>query len=744
VTNAGPSDSGDTSVTIGPLPSGLTITSAGDNCSLSNSADPEATTYDTAKCDVGNLTASGDGASTSQSVDISTDPSVLGVVTIPASTQGTSDDPSTDHNATSAGIEIDAVADLSLSLSLNPATNVIAGGSPFTAHAEVSNLGPSNSHGEDVTFTLPSGDLTFGSLPGSCGSPVGQSVSCSLGDLAQGDPAAVVEIPINAKASALGTYHVLASVASDVSSEPGGDSLLNDNADTTVGVIAQADLDITSVAASPSLICANSGASPVPTAACPDTGTTVQNIESFTVTLVNHGPSDSRTTLLTVAPPPQSGGGVDLLGQYDYCVDPCGGTYTPLPLSRQISLGASGELPPNSPQTIYVRARALSPLRHGIYTNLAQSFSVSTSTSPVPSPVGVTTRSSSPMFSIATVPEPVQGVSAVPGNGLAVVTWHPTPTSSNGGQSVNSYLITLTPPAGSGLSKVTKSILASATPVVCPDTATTTCLQGTVTGLQNDVKVAGVAASYTADVQAVNAVGPSDIDPGTGGSEASVRPSVDAAATSVATNTASSITTCTTATTTHPTCVSYSIPSGAGGVFGAQGNVPLTNFTCPLSTTNTCFAGTGAFSIGALTGYAYTNPLVESVTWDYSTIPTCDKKPKPNPCIATSPVCPNNSTSTSCYPNTIPIFYETSAALKLGLPATYLNSPSAPHFCALKAPLGAGNQGFARKPPTTDSSGTACIKKINILGSKSDPAANGDVQAQFNLDSGSDALAGHH
>jgi hypothetical protein len=108
-------------------------------------------------------------------------------------------------------------------------------------------------------------------------------------------------------------------------------------------------------------------------------------------------------------------------------------------------------------------------------------------------------------------------------------------------------------------------------------------------------------------------------------------------------------------------------------------------------------------------------------------------------------VCPNNSTSTSCYPNNIPVFYETSAALQQSPrpPATFLNAPATPHFCALKAPLGAGNQSFARKPPTGDSSGTACIKKMNILGSKSDPAANGDIQVQINLTSDSDALAGH-
>ena len=51
---------------------------------------------------------------------------------------------------------------------------------------------------------------------------------------------------------------------------------------------------------------------------------------------------------------------------------------------------------------------------------------------------------------------------------------------------------------------------------------------------------------------------------------------------------------------------------------------------------------------------------------------------------------------------------------------------------------------YARTTPYTDSAGSACIKKMNILGSKSNPGANGDIQVQLNVTSDSDALAGHH
>jgi hypothetical protein len=57
------------------------------------------------------------------------------------------------------------------------------------------------------------------------------------------------------------------------------------------------------------------------------------------------------------------------------------------------------------------------------------------------------------------------------------------------------------------------------------------------------------------------------------------------------------------------------------------------------------------------------------------------------------------------------------------------------------------NQSWALSPTQAAShpqTGSACIKKINVLGSKSNPAANGDIQFQINLTSDSDGLAGHH
>ena len=88
--------------------------------------------------------------------------------------------------------------------------------------------------------------------------------------------------------------------------------------------------------------------------------------------------------------------------------------------------------------------------------------------------------------------------------------------------------------------------------------------------------------------------------------------------------------------------------------------------------------------------------------------------------------------------------------------------PPTQGFCANSVNSGgAGNVNYARPnvahgepnphPPTpanayngyADSAGSLCIKKMNILGSKTDPSANGDLQVQFNLTSDSDVIHGH-
>jgi len=72
------------------------------------------------------------------------------------------------------------------------------------------------------------------------------------------------------------------------------------------------------------------------------------------------------------------------------------------------------------------------------------------------------------------------------------------------------------------------------------------------------------------------------------------------------------------------------------------------------------------------------------------------------------------------------------------------------HFCGASiANGGAGNVKYARPNPHTgpaawlgytDTAGSLCLVKTNVLGSKPDSAANGDVQLQELLTSDSDTM----
>jgi hypothetical protein len=287
--------------------------------------------------------------------------------------------------------------------------------------------------------------------------------------------------------------------------------------------------------------------------------------------------------------------------------------------------------------------------------------------------------------------------------------------------------------------------LATATKVTCPNSVSALCYRLNVgappTPPANPALSNGT--SYTFDVQAENTVGPSDIsDPNNSNTflaRATTTPSDNAAA-QIVPNAGQTLTTCTTATSTQKTCVQYLIPSGGnGGVFGALGSSPLPGTFCGGQA---CFTSTGAQNVGALGGYNdRTHPLVEIITWDSTTL---------DPSLPLRPVCSTNSTATNCFPNNLPIFYETSLALlNPANLATRLNLPGATHFCSDSiAKGGAGNVNYARPKSAgvyTDTAGSACIKKISVLnGLPGRPSDKGDVQVMINLTSDSDALAGHH
>ncbi len=340
-----------------------------------------------------------------------------------------------------------------------------------------------------------------------------------------------------------------------------------------------------------------------------------------------------------------------------------------------------------------------------------------------------TTTISPNAIRIDTVPAKPRNLVVLPGNGNAILTWEP---PADGGQSILSYTVSVSP--------------ATVGPFSVPATpaGTTPCLSVLASDCYQ-LSFSIPNGTYTFSVRAISAVGKGDA------ATASAKPSADARAQTIPRNTAQTLTTCTTATTAHPICVQYIIPSGTGGLFGAEGNVsPTTNLCGPPPAS--CFQN-GARLLSDLTGYNNPKlPLSEIITFDSTQIPSSYK---------TFKACASNSTKIDCYPNNILFVSEMSFALQL-VPDPG-GEPLNLHFCS--APIkpdgsgGAGNANYARPDPHsgpylgfkdtpghgyTDTAGSACLKKVNVLGSKPDAAANGDVQIQVNLTSDSDQLIGKH
>jgi len=333
------------------------------------------------------------------------------------------------------------------------------------------------------------------------------------------------------------------------------------------------------------------------------------------------------------------------------------------------------------------------------------------------------TKANAISLTIDTAPAPPPNTAVIPGFNNGILTWE---TPASGGQDISKYTITVTPLNGQpAVAGSPFTVFVGPHTSFCTGAQANDCYQLTVGGLQND------QGAYRFDVRAVNAVDPSDP------ASVTATPSADAQNASIAAGTAKTLTTCTTATPAHPVCVQYIIPSGGvGGVFGAEGNVSLAQNPnlCPGG----C-SGTGSQALASLAGYNdRTHPLTEIITFDAKQISTS---------YARAPLCANNSTSLNCYPNNVQFYAEMSFALALPTDpgGTLLNA----HFCSVSVALGgAGSQNYARPDPHngpylgfndtpghgyTDTAGSACLKKVNVLGSKPDASANGDVQIQVNL-----------
>ena len=715
VSNSGPSDNADGYTVTGTLPAGISFDPSGD-CTGSGGS---------FTCSAGSG-PDADASPDTYTVHVTTAPSIAdgAVLSAVATLSGDTTDTNSGNDQDSADVTIVRHADLRSTLTAPVGSQVAGDPAGFDYTTTVTNFGPSdNGGGYTLAGTLPTG-VTFASakLNG------GPTSVCAT---AAGGFSCNVTSGLAAGASDTLAVHVLVDHSVPDSSPSASVTVTgatfdpnhgNDTASTSVAIVTRADLALDSATAGPTPIFANSSSS---------------NTVTFTVVFHNTGPSDARHSTLKLSAALQAH-----LTSADWCIKTTPSSCSSNPSFTSYDAGAgidAGQLTPGSSATVLVRAHGIPTDRNGLF-HVTQGFSVSVP-APTTDPNLANNSISANTFDVDTVPSPVRNVQAVAGNGNAIVTFEP--PSNTGGQAITQYKVTLTPVGGG--SPIT--VPASAPQVLCPNGTATDCYRINITPLVNGTQ-------YTVDVQAQNAVGLSDVNDGVNPpAETKVTPSVNASASIVAPAQTSSLTTCAVATPTSPTCVQYIIPSGTGGVFGSLGNLTLgaSGFPANLCGGSPCIGqgGTannllaGAQNLGALSGYNDRKvPLKEIVTWDATTIQKAYRL---------LPKCHAGSVLVICFPNDVPVYYETSFVLanfpsKTG---TLLNL----HFCATPVLLGgAGSASWARPKPVPvgpyngyrDTAGSACISSMTLLNGNGNPAMTGDVQVTINLTSDSDALAGHH
>ena len=732
------------------LPVGATLSAPVSGCSVSTPAN--GSHGDVVDCVHSGALAAGTGSSVTYTLPVAvsaSQPAASSYSDSAAIIATSTTDPNGGNDSASDPVNLVTRSDLALTESAavptgtnyEPSTQndmVVAGDThAFSYTLTVTNGGPSDNQGFVVQDVLPHG-ASFNSAGSTAGCVVtapgdavnGDTVQCTESSVTTpaGHPSFTIAATTASSEPANATYTDAASIFSTQTVDPNN---ANDTNSHALKLVERANLTLANFAVSPVQTPLYANSNPA------------QNTVAYTFTVANGGPSDGHAVIVTSTL--EAG---KLVGaSYGWCVDPCvPSSSQPYPSGGKLSVGTGGTVPNGQTIDVVVTATADASLRSGP-KNGSESVVAGFGTTSATQDYDLSDNSAadSPGVVIDTVPTPAQNPFAIPGTGNAILTWEN--PAGNGGQAIQNFLITVTPPVGSSFTLPTVPFNASPTGK-CGAVNASDCYQLTVTGLQND------NGAYSFGIQAQNAVGPSDA------ATTSATPSVNAKNASVPTNTSTTLTTCTTATPTTQVCVVYSIPSGAGGVFGAGGLVALPTGLCGINVT--CINNTGAQNLGSLAGYNdRTHPLIETITWDSSLIA---------PSFYTHvPACPNNSTRTDCYPNNIPIYYEdTFSLLHCGVgfpgtcdPNTLVNHSLFPvvpgtvlntHFCALAAPNGAGNKNYARPKPSplgvyngyNDPSGSACIKSMNALGSASQNGANRDIQVVINMTSDSDGLAGRH
>ncbi len=222
----------------------------------------------TLACHLGTMTP-GDGDARTISVVVRVDPSAApGTLTNSAVVASTTPDPDRDNNNASATTDVGASADVAISKRADPGTFVPGEAARYTLTAD--NAGPSDAQDVTVTDDLPAG-LTYVNASPSQGSPctnVSGKVTCALGTLPAG-AGATVTINVTVDALTAGTVTNTATVDSTTFDPDHSNN--SDTIHTPVQPLADVAIE--------------KDGNPNPVAA--------GNTLSYTLSVVNHGPSDA-------------------------------------------------------------------------------------------------------------------------------------------------------------------------------------------------------------------------------------------------------------------------------------------------------------------------------------------------------------------------------------------------------------------------------------------------------------------